>query len=60
MWKPPEVAEKVDRRVVANPRQARKLLTALSYVDGLHRDRGRRLVAMFAACTARHFARPRR
>jgi integrase len=47
-WKPPEVAEKVDRRVVANPRQARELLTALSYVGGRDRDRGRRLVAMFA------------
>jgi integrase len=47
-WKPPEVADKVDRRVVANPRQARELLTALSYVGGRDRDRGRRLVAMFA------------
>lgn len=47
-WKPPEAAEKVDRRVVCNPRQARELLTALSYVGGLDRDRGRRLVAMFA------------
>jgi integrase len=47
-WKPPEVADKVDRRVVANPRQARELLTALSYIGGRDRDRGRRLVAMFA------------
>ena len=47
-WKPPEVADKVDRRVVANPRQAKELLTALSYVGGRDRDRGRRLVAMFA------------
>jgi integrase len=47
-WKPPEAAEKVDRRVVCNPRQARELLTALSYVGGLDRNRGRRLVAMFA------------
>ncbi len=47
-WKPPELAEKVDRRVVANPRQARELLIALTYVGGRDRDRGRRLVAMFA------------
>lgn len=47
-WKPPEVGERVDRRVVANPGQARELLTALSYVGGRDRDRGRRLVAMFA------------
>jgi integrase len=47
-WKPPEVAEKVDRRVVANPRQARELLMALSYVGGRDQNRGRRLVAMFA------------
>ncbi len=36
-WKPPEVAEKVDRRVVANPRQVREFLTVLTYVGG--RDR---------------------
>jgi integrase len=47
-WKPPEVGERVDRRVVANPVQVRELLTALSYVGGRDRDRGRRLVAMFA------------
>ena len=47
-WKPPEAAERIDRRVVCNSRQARELLTALSYVGGLDRDRGRRLVAMFA------------
>ena len=47
-WKPPEAGEKVDRRVVCNPRQARELLIALSYVGGLDRNRGRRLVAMFA------------
>ena len=45
-WKPPEVAEKVARRVVANSDQIRELLTALTYVGG--RDRDRRLVAMFA------------
>ena len=38
----------VDRRVVVNPRQARDLLTALSYVGSWHRGRGRRLVAFFA------------
>jgi integrase len=48
-WKPPEVAEKVDRRVVANPRQVRELLTALTYIGGRDRDRGGRLAAMFAA-----------
>ena len=48
-WKPPEVAERVDRRVVANPHQVRELLIALSYVGGRDRDRGRRLVAMFAS-----------
>jgi len=47
-WKPPEVAERVDRRVVANPRQVRELLIALSYVGGRDHHRGRRLVAMFA------------
>jgi integrase len=47
-WKPPEVAEKVDRRVVVNPDQGRELLTALSYVGDRDRDRGRRLVALFA------------
>lgn len=47
-WTPPDAAEKVDHRVVCNPRQARELLTALSYVGSAERDRGRRLVAMFA------------
>jgi integrase len=47
-WKPPEVGDKVDRRAVINPRQAREFLIALSYVGGRDRDRGRRLVAMFA------------
>jgi integrase len=47
-WKPPEAGEKVDRRVVCNPHQARELLIALSYVGGLDRNRGPRLVAMFA------------
>jgi len=31
-WKPPTVAEVVDRRVVVNPRQARELLTAVTYI----------------------------
>jgi integrase len=48
-WRPPELAEKIDRRAVANPRQVRELLTALTYVGGQDRDRGGRLVAMFAA-----------
>ncbi len=47
-WKPPEIAEKVDRRAVANARQARELLIALTYVGGRDRDRGTRLVALFA------------
>ncbi|WP_031505894.1 tyrosine-type recombinase/integrase [Streptomyces megasporus] len=47
-WKPPKVAKEVDRRVVVNPRQARELLTAVSYVGGYRRARGRRLVALFA------------
>lgn len=45
-WKPPKVAEEVDRRVVVNPRQASELLTAVTYVG--HRGRGRHLMAMFA------------
>jgi integrase len=47
-WKPPEVAEKVDRRVVANPRQVGECLAALTYIGDRDRDRGSRLVAMFA------------
>lgn len=38
----------IDRRVVANPDQARELLTAVSYVGSWKRARGRRLVAFFA------------
>jgi hypothetical protein len=48
-WKSPEVAEKVDRRIVANPGQIRELLTALTYVGGRDRDRGRRRRAFAAA-----------
>jgi integrase len=47
-WKKPKVAGEVDPRVVANPAQARSLLTAVSYVGGYGRARGRRLVGLFA------------
>jgi integrase len=40
--------QEVDRRVVVNPRQARELLTALTYVGGYDRASGRRLRAFFA------------
>ncbi|MFC8569069.1 tyrosine-type recombinase/integrase [Streptomyces sp. NPDC057245] len=39
--------QEVDRRVVVNPRQARELLTALTYVGGYDRASGRRLRAFF-------------
>jgi integrase len=42
-WKAPEVAETVDRRVVANPQQVRALLQAVGDVG----VRGERLVAFF-------------
>ena len=45
-WKPPKVAEVVDRRVVVNPRQARELLTAVTYIG--RPWRGRHLRAFFA------------
>lgn len=45
-WKPPKVAEVVDRRVVVNPRQARELLTAVTYVG--RPWRARHLRAFFA------------
>jgi hypothetical protein len=32
-WTPPKVSEVVDRRVVVDPRQARELLTAMTYID---------------------------
>jgi len=38
----------VDRRVVVNQRQARELLSAVSYVGSWNRGRGRRLVAFFS------------
>ncbi|WP_406838918.1 tyrosine-type recombinase/integrase [Streptomyces sp. AHU1] len=47
-WKKPKVAGEVDPRVVANPEQARALLTAVSYIGGYGRARGRRLVGLFA------------
>ncbi|MEU5667861.1 tyrosine-type recombinase/integrase [Streptomyces longwoodensis] len=47
-WKKPKVVGEVDPRVVANPVQARSLLTAVSYVGGYGRARGRRLVGLFA------------
>lgn len=47
-WTRPKVANTVDRRVVVNPRQARDLLAAVTYVGGAARGRGARLRAMFA------------
>jgi integrase len=50
-WKPPKVSEVVDRRVVVNPRQARELLTAVTYVGqrgGGEFSRGPRLMAFYA------------
>ncbi|MFF3673369.1 hypothetical protein ACFYYS_05185 [Streptomyces sp. NPDC002120] len=38
----------VDPRVLVNEIQGRQLLTAVSYVGSIHRNRGRRLVAFFA------------
>ncbi|MFJ5558952.1 hypothetical protein ACIQCD_16445 [Streptomyces sp. NPDC093250] len=46
-WKKPKVAGEVDPRVVANPTQARSLLTAVSYVGGY----GGRVVAVSSACS---------
>ncbi|MDW6059905.1 tyrosine-type recombinase/integrase [Streptomyces sp. FXJ1.4098] len=39
--------QEVDRRVVVNPRQARELLTSVTYVGGYERAGGRRLRAFF-------------
>ncbi|MGW7483491.1 tyrosine-type recombinase/integrase [Nonomuraea muscovyensis] len=50
-WSPPKTTETVDPRVVVNPRQARELLTAVTYVGKRgngRRGRGQRLMAMFA------------
>lgn len=45
-WRAPSVSDVVDRRVVVNPRQARELLTAVTYVGPV--DRGRHLRGFFA------------
>lgn len=50
-WKPPRVSEAVSPRVVVNPRQARELLTAVTYVGQYRRGpyaRGHRLMAFYA------------
>mgnify|MGYP001355371766 CR=1 FL=1 len=39
--------QQIDRRVVVSPRQARELLTAVTYVGGFERASGRRLRAFF-------------
>ncbi|MCF6467442.1 site-specific integrase [Nonomuraea sp. MG754425] len=44
-WKPTKSNPAVDRRVVVNPRQARELLIAVTYIG---RTRGARMSAMFA------------
>ncbi|MGV9237261.1 tyrosine-type recombinase/integrase [Streptomyces nigra] len=41
-------SDAVDPRVLINGAQGRQLLTAVSYVGSIHRNRGRRLVAFFA------------
>jgi hypothetical protein len=46
-WRRPKRVEQVDPRVVINPRQARELLTAVSYVGQRNSDRGPHLVAFF-------------
>jgi hypothetical protein len=59
-WKPPKVSETVDRRVVVNARQARELLTAVTYVGWQRRGphaRGQRLMALYACM---YFAAERR
>lgn len=48
-WEKPKTAREVDPRVVANPAQAASLITAVSYVGGYDRARGRRLVGLFAS-----------
>lgn len=44
----PKMTEEVDPRVVANPAQVRRLLTAVTYVGRRNRDRGAHLYAFFA------------
>ena len=53
-WRPPTTSDVVDRRVVINPRQARELLTAVTYIGPL--DRGRHLRGFFAVL---YYAGPR-
>lgn len=47
-WQKPKVVKEVDPRVVANPRQARSLLTAVTYTGKTTRSRGPHLYGMFA------------
>ncbi|MFE1331791.1 tyrosine-type recombinase/integrase [Streptomyces microflavus] len=47
-WRVAETVDQVDPRVVANPAQARALLSAVSYIGCFNRARGRRLVGLFA------------
>ncbi|MFG2971576.1 tyrosine-type recombinase/integrase [Streptomyces sp. NPDC048331] len=44
----PKGGDAVDPRVLVNAVQGSQLLTAVSYVGSVHRNRGRRLVAFFA------------
>ncbi len=46
-WRRPKRVEQVDPRVVINPRQARELLTAVSYVGRRNTDRGPHLLGFF-------------
>jgi integrase len=46
----PKMTEGVDPRVVANPAQVRRLLTAVTYVGQRNQDRGTHLAAFFAVC----------
>jgi hypothetical protein len=61
-WKPPKVAEVVDHRVVGNPRQARELLTAVTYVGRPWRGRvngqGRSLACGVFAASGRRCRGP--
>lgn len=43
-----KVVDQVDPRVVANPKQVRELLTAVTYVGRRNKDRGAHLAAFFA------------
>lgn len=59
-WKPPEVAEKVDRRVVANPRQVREFLTTLTYVGAVTVTGALAWWPCSPVCTTPRCAPPRR